>query len=260
MPLMGRGVGYSYGMSQLAITVGVIMFFPPASVQLFVRTPCVVNGTLARGCGSTQGHRLWLLTPCLLTSGLTAGFASSTFALSEAGALDERTAYTREAMHETGLWNAMFWAVHALAHAIVVMAACTPCDLFAALGATYLMVHFMYRICQPQEGGGEPGVHPGAFWSPMTANGNLLGYSAGMGIAFYCVPENYGNRFTLLFLMGILDYFLGIGHVWDREPSTATIANCRLMWICSASLCLSALYGVWTNDLLMPSAGGRGLE
>jgi hypothetical protein len=265
MSLMGRGVGYSYGLSQLAIMFGVVMSFPPASVQLFVQTPCVVNGTLGRGCGSTHTHRVWLLTPSLLAAGLTAGFASSTFTLAEAGVISEDRAYGAEALSEAGLWSAFFWMVALLVHLIVVMAACTPCDAFAAIGAAVLMVHFLHRICEPMPaadpapfGGGGSGQAGGAFWSPMTANGNLLGYSAGLGVAFYCVPESYGNRFTLLFLLGVLDYFLGVGHVWDREPSTATIANCRLFWACSASLCLAALYGAWTDDLLMPSGVGRG--
>jgi hypothetical protein len=259
MPLMGRGVGYSYGLTQLAVMFGAVLYFPPASVQLFVRSPCVVNGTLGHGCGATHGHRVWLLTPCLLTAGLTAGFASSTYTLAEAGVIDEGRPYGGEALAEAGMWSAFFWAAALLVHLIVVAAACTPCDAFAAAGSATLMVHFLHRICQaPADGGGghallggAPG--PAVFWSPMTANANILGYTAGLAVAFYCVPEFYGNRYTPLFLLALLDYFLGIGHVWDREPSMSTVANCRLFWACSASLCCAALYGAWTDDLLMPT-------
>jgi hypothetical protein len=244
-------------MSQLAIMVGVVMYFPPASVQLFVRTPCVINGTLAKGCGLTHSHRVWLLAPNLLTAGLTAGLASSTYTLAEAGVIDESRAYGTEALAEAGLWNALFWVISLMAHLIAVAAACTPCDLFAAIGAAALMVHYMWRICEPQdaEGIGGRGDPRGAFWSPMTANGNILGYSVGLGVALYSVPEFYGNRYTVLFMLGLLDYFLGVGHVWDREPSMATVANCRLVWVCSASLCLAALYGAWSDDLLLPTTG-----
>ena len=257
MPLMGKGVGYSYGLSQLAIMFGVVMYFPPASVQLFVRTPCVVNGTLGKGCGSTHSHRLWLLTPSLLTAGLTAGFASSTYTLAEAGVIDEQHAYGSEALEGAGMWSAFFWLVALLVHLIVVMAACTPCDAFAALGAGCLMIHFLHRICKPTDAElhAGPGGGQAVFWSPMAANGNILGYCVGLGMALYCVPESYGNRYTLLFLLGLLDYLLGVGHVWEREPSMTTIANCRLFWTCSASLCVAALYGAWRDDLLMPSGG-----
>jgi hypothetical protein len=50
--------------------------------------------------------------------------------------------------------------------------------------------------------------------------------------------------------MVVLDYFLGIGHVWERSPDMETVANCRLFWACSAGLCLAALYGAWREDLL----------
>ena len=264
MPLMGRGVGYSYGLTQLAVMFGAVLYFPPASVQLFVRSPCVVNGTLGHGCGATHGHRVWLLTPCLLTAGLTAGFASSTYTLAEAGVISEDGRYGGEALSQAGMWGALFWAVSLLVHLIVVAAACTPCDAFAAMGAAALMVHFLYRICQAPDagmGGHAPldgGLGPGVFWSPMTANANILGYTAGLATAFYCVPEFYGNRYTPLLLLALLDYLLGIGHVWDREPTMSTVANCRLFWACSASLCVAALYGAWTDDLLLPtSVAGR---
>lgn len=253
------GVAYGLGISQLAIMFGVVTYFPLASVQVFVYKPCVANGTLTHACGSTESMRLMLPLPCLAVSAAAAAFVSSTHTLMEGGALGDDSAYGGEALAQTGLWNAMFWFVVAGAHSIAILAACSPSDAFAAGAASYLMVTFLARLCSPAETSyhqaGESGASSGA--GGMTAaNANILGYMAGVGIALYCVPPQYSNRLVLVFLLVVVDYFLGVGHAWDRGPSMYTVANCRLFWVCSASLCLSALYGAWRDDLLMPMAGG----
>lgn len=243
-------VTYSVGISQLAIMFAVIMYFPLASVQVFVYNPCVSNGTLTHACGSTHSTRLLLPLPCMAVCAGAAAFVSSTFSLNEAGAMGEDALYGPEALGQTGLWNAIFWFVVAGTHAITLAAACSPVDAFALAIATYLMVHFLAQLCSHTTSSMEH-VPVG---NVTVANANILGYMAGACVAMYCIPPQYSNRLVLLFLLVVLDYFLGIGHVWDRSPSMETVANCRLFWVCSASLCVAALYGAWTDDLLLPSA------
>lgn len=243
-----KGAGYGMGLAQAAVMLGVFLGFPPASVQFYVYYPCVVNGTLTHGCGETRAHRLFLVTPCLVASAATMMFVTSTAALSEAGAIHTDMVYSVEALEQTGLWGAMFWAAVAAAHLVVVLAACSPCDVFAAVLAVYLMVSFLQSLCRPLSP--EPGEASSG--SAIRANANILGYTAGLAVAAYCVPEQYANRFPLLIVLGVLDYFLGVGHVWDRAPSMETVASCRTFWCCCACLSLAGLYGAWRDDLLLP--------
>jgi hypothetical protein len=263
------GVAYGLGISQLAIMFGVVTYFPLASVQVCVYRPCVSNGTLTHACGSTDSVRLMLPLPCLAVSAAAAVFVSSTHTLAGGGVLSDETTYAAEAVAQAGLWDAMFWFVAAGAHAIAVLAACSPADAFAVGAAAYLMVHFLSQLCRPADercAGGYQSADAGANMGgagagAMTAaNANILGYMAGVGIAVYSVPAQYSNRLVILLLLVVMDYFLGVGHAWDRGPSMFTVANCRLFWVCSASLCLAALYGAWRDDLLMPvaSAGAGG--
>lgn len=256
-----ESVGYGLGISQLAIMLGVVCYFPLASVQVFVYRPCVTNGTLTHACGSTESVRLMLPLPCMVVSAAAAAFVSSTHTLSDAGAMSDETTYGAEAVAHAGLWDAMFWFVAAAAHLIAVTAACSPADGFAVGAAAYLMVHFLSQLCMPADAGGyqnaDAGGGPVAGGGAMTAaNANILGYMAGVGIALYSVPQQYTNRMVIVLLLVVMDYFLGVGHAWDRGPSMHTVANCRLFWVCSASLCLAAMYGAWRDDLLMPMPRG----
>lgn len=248
--LCGKSGVYALGALQLAALGFIVVVYPPVSFQVFTYVPCVTNGTLTHACGDTRSVRLMLALPSLAVSAAAAAFASNTHSLQEAGIISEGAPFGPESLGQTGLWNALFWFVVAGAHAIAIAAACSPVDFFAWVLATYLCVSFLARICTPAEF-----THEDQSASPVTiANANVLGYMVGAGIALYNVPGQYSNRFIVLFLLVVLDYFLGIGHVWERSPFFETVANCRLFWACSAGLCLAALYGAWKDDLLTPPA------
>ena len=254
--ICGKGGVYALGALQLAILGLMVILYPPASVQVFTYVPCVTNGTLTHACGDTRSVRLMLAMPSLAVSAAAAAYVSNTFSLEEAGLINDAP-FGPESLGQTGLWNALFWFVVSGAHAIVVAAACSPVDLFAWALATYLCVSFLARICTPPEFHQSDGPEVG---SVTIANANVLGYMLGVGVAFYCVPGQYTNRFVIIFLMVVLDYFLGIGHVWERVPSIDTVSHCRLFWICSVGLCLAALYGAWKEDLLTPPLPSGGLD
>jgi len=248
-----KGGLYTLGALQLAAVGLMIILYPPVSVQVFTYVPCVTNGTLTHACGDTRSVRLMLALPSLAVSAAAAAFVSNTFSLHEAGLIAEDTSFGPEVLGQTGLWNALFWFVAAGAHGIAFAAACSPVDVFAWVLATYLCVSFLAKICTPPEYC-QDGPVSGAV---TLANANVLGYMSGVLVAFYNVPGQYTNRFILIFLVVVLDYFLGIGHVWERSPSVQTVSNCRLFWACSAGLCLAVLYGAWKDDLLTapPSTG-----
>ena len=244
----GRGGVYALGVIQLAVVGLMLVLYQPATVQVFVYVPCVANGTLTHACGDTRASRLMLALPTLAVSAAAAAFVSNTYGLHEAGLISDDVAFGPDALGQTGLWNALFWFVVTGAHCIVLAAACSPVDFFAWALAAYLCVSFLAKLCAGQVFDAEGPVSSGV----SIANANVLGYMAGAGVAVYNVPGDYSNRFILIFVMLVLDYFLGIGHVWERTPSVETVANCRLFWACLAGLCLAALYGAWREDLLGP--------
>ena len=174
---------YGLGISQLAVMIGVVLYFPPVAVQTFVYNPCVSNGTLTHACGSTQSTRVMLPLPCMVVSAAAAVFVMNTRTLVESGVMTHESSYGAEIVGHMGLWDVLFWFVVAGVHAIVVLATCSPVDAFAAGGAVYLMVHFLMRLCSPpgdpnaDHGGYQqaPGGMPSVSSVITVANANILG-------------------------------------------------------------------------------------
>lgn len=238
--MQGRAAAYGLGLLQLVVMCAMILFYPAVSVQTFVHFPAVANGTAARDApGATTVYQVMLGLPCLAMSAAVSAFVSVTFSLTDTGELDAG-GYSAEALGGTGLWDALFWFAVACVHFVAVLAMATPGDAFAVGACTYLMIHFLQRVCAPVDA--EAGLSHNSV--------NVVGYLTGLLLALFCVPQGYGNRYTIAFVLGAVDYFLGIGHTWDRAPTMATVASCRLFWACSASLAVAALYGAWHDEVL----------
>jgi hypothetical protein len=45
-------------------------------------------------------------------------------------------------------------------------------------------------------------------------------------------------------LVVVVDYFLGVGHTYDRQATIDTVSNCRLFYICAGTLGLALLYAL----------------
>lgn len=248
---ISRGTGAALCLSQAAVTIGAIIYFPPVSVEFYTVHPSIVNGTL--DTSPTDGIRLTtdsihlttsrvaLAMPFLLCSCIAAVFSTTTTGLVERGTLQQDNCYTYEVLNEAGLWDLTFWLYCSLAHAIVFSVVMSPSDAYAVTLATILFPYFLACICQPRQ------CQP----SMTQTNLNLLGLWAGLLIAFYNLPDAHTGRVAALGIMCLLDYMLGVGHTWDPSPTMDTITNCRLFWVCSASFCLAAMYGVWHNHMLL---------
>ena len=133
-----------------------------------------------------------------------------------------------------------FRFIAALAHAIVVVAVCTPTGAFEGGACVYLMVYFLRRTCSPAEG-------PATI---TTANANIVGYALGLAITLSRIPSQYTDRYAVVFVLAVLDYFCCIGHTWDRSPTLETIANCRLFWACGVAVNVATLYAAWSDPLI----------
>ena len=240
------GLVYLAGTIQLFTTCAIVFLYPPLEATLYVYTPHLSNSTLS-GNGSEHITSVHLATPCLLASLMVTVFTSVTSQGVQQGQITDSTQYTQEALSETGPWEAMFWGTVGVTHAVLFAATVTPGDLFAFVLCTCLTVHALYGICAPSASGGGAYDHT----RPISMNFGVVEYLAGIVIAFNQVPEKYPNRYPVLFLLGIIDYFLCVGHTWDRSPTMQTIANCRLCYCGTMALGLIAMYCAWHNPLLL---------
>lgn len=236
------GLIYFLGMSQFLLLFGMIMFGDNVKVQTFLYTPRTVNGSLSHDPGDIKTASISLALPLLLASLLAAVFVSNTFSLSESGILQPDQTYSSEIIAETGLWDTIFWVFVFLVHLCCVLTLNTPVDLYAAVGALFLQIEYLTKLCRP--------VEPDKSRNFMQSNLHILGLVAGLAISVYNIPPDGNNRYSIFFILFLFDYFLCIGHTWDACPKMITVCNCRLCYACTAPLCLAALYGVWVDRLL----------
>jgi hypothetical protein len=230
-------------MCQLAVMGGMILFFPNVKVEMYVYNPAVSNGTLQLGqCGVTHPVKFTMAIPALAVSVAAAAFTSSTYNLIENNEFPTGD-YAPPEMEKLAVWQALFWFVVAMFHAVCVFAITTPVDVFAGSACTYLMVNFLQRLCAPAPE--QPHL--------SHASLNVVGFLAGFILTFYSVPISvYSNRIAVGFVLGLLDYLLWIGHTWDKEPKMNTVTTCRMVWVCCSSVVLAGLYGAWHDSLLNP--------
>lgn len=239
-----RATAFALCLSQAALTIAVVLYFPPVHVQVFTAHPGVANGTLA---ASTESHVIHsssfsLSLPFMILSCVAALFSTTTTSLVDRGTLSLDAPYVHETLSESGLWDATFWAYCAGAHALAFLVALSPADAYVVTLAALLVVYFLAHACQPRSGNSV---------SLVQENFTLLGYFSGVLIALYNLPDSHAGRSAALAVTVMLDYVLAVGHTWDQMPSMDVVTNCRLFWVCSSSFCLAGLYGAWHDDFLM---------
>ena len=231
-------------LSQAAVMVGVITFYPPVHVEVYLPHPAIINGTIHSDGPPTAPISVTSLAlgiQFLLLSCIAALFSTTTTGLIQRGTLQRDTQYSHEILYETGLWDLMFWAFCSGTHALLLLIVMSPADIYATALSSLLVIYFLCRLCQPRL----------SQLNMTQENLNLLGYWAGLLIAGYNLPDAHTGRLAALLIMCLLDYMLGVGHTWDVTPTMDTITNCRLFWVCSASFCMAGLYGAWHDHLLL---------
>jgi hypothetical protein len=238
-------------LSQAAVTVGVITFFPPVHVEIYVPHPVIINGTLHSDSDNPNPTtritvtQLALSIQFLLLSSVAALFSTTTTGLIQRNILQHDSQYSHEALYEAGLWDLMFWTFCSGTHALLLLIVMSPADIYAVSLASLLVIYFLCRVCQPRM----------SQLNMTQENLNLLGYWAGLLLAAYNLPDAHTGRLSALLIMCLLDYMLGVGHTWDAAPTMDVITNCRLFWVCSASFCMAGLYGAWHDHLLLEGGG-----
>ena len=235
---VSRGTAYGVGISQCAVTMAVILFCPPVDVDVYFVQGHINRTTRALDVDPSndfKGERVFMAMPLMTASLLAASFSTVTYNTYEQGFAGRD--FQQEVMAEVGLWDLMFWVYCMLSHCIVVLIVGDPVDVFGSLSATSFMVYFLYRACSPK----------GHDVNLTQENINILGYCIGVLQMAYQLTDTRGNGPTVIMLVVVLDYFLGVGHTYDRQATLDTVANCRLFYVCIASLSLACLYAMCTD-------------
>ena len=226
-----RGTAYGLGLSQCAITLGIVLFSPVVQVDVFVphggldanQTAVHITYTAARIC---------MKIPVFVVSFLAAVFATVAYKADEHSLAGQD--FQPDVIEQMGMWDALFWVYCLLAHGLVVLLVCDPVDAYGAVSATAFMGYFLFRACYPK----------GQNVNLTQENLNILGYGLGVLQVVAQLTSTRGNGMSTVMLMVVLDYFMGIGHTYDRQATIGTVSNCRLFYICAGTVGTALLYAM----------------
>lgn len=224
-----RGTAYGLCFSQIFITLGVVIYSPLVEVHVYKTDVVYLNQTL--NCAGLQQVLLGMPLPFLICSALILLFCTSTMGMRESGVEDY--AYSEHVMEEASVWNSTFKLYVYLSHMVLSGVVSTPADAYQVFFSGLLMGYFLIKACAPRSDS----------QSFVSEHANLLGYGLGAGLTFYAC--SHPPRLYALFAFIIIDYFLGVGHLAENPAMMSTVVNCRLFYVCSSSLALSAIYAVW---------------
>ena len=230
---VSRGTAYGLGLSQCAITLAAVLFFPPVDVDVYLlegHINITTRGIFVTPSDDLRGLRVFMAMPVLLASGLVACFTTITCRVHADFSGQD---YQMDVIDQISMWELCFWLHSLLAHTIVVLIIGDPISVYGAVSGPCFMVYFLYRACAPK----------GQNINLTQENLNILGYFLGVLQMSYQLTDTRPNGATVVMLVVVLDYFLGIGHTYDRQATIDTVTNCRLFYVCTASLAIAALYG-----------------
>jgi hypothetical protein len=233
-----KGAVYGLGLSQFAITLGFVLFFPSVDIDLYVPHATLRGNHSSIAIGSTT-LRASMAIPVMGASLLAAMFALVTYKAHEQS-LSEQD-FQSDSVEQMGLWDMLFWVYCLASHCIVILIVCDPVNAFGAISSTVFMTYFLFRACYPK---------PQSI-NLTQENLNILGYCLGVLQVFHQMTPTRENNMTALMLLVIIDYFLGIGHTYDRQATIATVSNCRLFYICAGTMGTALLYAMSNSGPLI---------
>ena len=231
---VSRGTAYGIALAQVAVTMGVVLFSPGVEVNLFYVRPrmntSAIPHTLTIDGAAVKEVQGGLGLPVLMASGLAAVFSTVTYQAHESGISGQD--FQPDVMEQVSMWDLLFWVYVLLSHGIAVFVVADPVDIFGAIASTSFMAYFLYRACTPK----------GQTLNLTQENLNILGYCVGILMVCYQMTDTRGNGASIVMLLVVLDYFLGIGHTYDRQATMDTISNCRLFYVCAGTLGTAIMY------------------
>ena len=232
---LSRGTAYGVGLSQLAVTMGIVLFFPSVDIDIFL-IRAHVNATTGAlvlvGSTDIHGMRTSLGLVVVMGSALGAIFSTMTYRLFESGVSGQD--YQPDVLDQVSMWDMVFWLYVLVAHGTVVAIIADPVDVYGGISCTFLMVYFLCRVCAPK----------GQGMNITQENINMMGYCIGVLMMVYQVTDTRGYGASVVILVVVVDYFMGVGHTYDRQATIDTVANCRLFYVCLGTLCTAALYAL----------------
>lgn len=226
-----KGTAYGVCFSQFLLMFGVVLYSPPVEVYTYKAQVFTVNETLY--CSDLNKSTFDMSVPFLLSSAIIIIFCTNTMSMAEKGLSEYE--YGEQVVDEAAVWNSSFCLYIYVSHMLLCVLTSSPGDVFQVFMAGVFMSFFLIRACEPKEG-----------TTFVKENTNLLGYALGVGLVW--VSCSVPKRLYFFAAFVVIDYFLGVGHLWECPVMLNTVMNCRMCYVCASSMGLAFIYATWNHS------------
>jgi len=166
----------------------------------------------------------------LITSAMAVVFSMMTTQLQEAQVIDNVVEYNDEVASQVYLWSATLWVIVMLARLNLIAMLCTPVDLYFLFLVVLVQTYAIKLMCAPRCHGKKADTF------------SIVLYMVVVGIVYVEMQSRHGLKLIFWTLQIMADVLLMVGHTYDHQSNTETVANCRVFYCCFATALLILLY------------------
>lgn len=211
-----RATGLGFCISQLPVNVFVMLYYREPHVQVY--TTSIVNATSLEMSVSSEEYGISVLF--LVISALGVIFSLMTTQLQDAQLIDNMTEYTDEVAAQVYPWSAVLWGLVCLSRLTLIVLLCTPADLYFILLVVLAQTYAVQLICSPRA------------YGKRADTVSIVIYMFVVGIVYVDMQSRHGLKLVFWTAQILADVLLMMGHTYDSQSNTETVANCRVFYCC----------------------------
>lgn len=213
---MTRATGLGFCISQLPIFVFVMLYYPEPHATVY--TTKITNATTLdiKVSADEYGFSVFFL----LVSALGVVFSLMTTQLQDAQFIDNMTEFTDEAAAQVYTWSVTLWAIVLLSRLNMISMLCSPTDMYFVLLVVFTQTYAVQLMCAPRISG------------KRADTVSIIMYMIVVGIVYVEMQSKHGLKVIFWTSQIMADILLMVGHTYDSQSNTETVANCRVFYCC----------------------------
>lgn len=213
---MTRATGLGFCISQLPIFVFVMLYYPEPHATVY--TTKITNATTLdiKVSADEYGFSVFFL----IVSALGVVFSLMTTQLQDAQFIDNMTEFTDEVAAQVYTWSATLWAIVLLGRLNMISMLCSPADMYFVLLVVLTQTYAVQLMCAPRVSGRRADTV------------SIIMYMIVVGIVYVEMQSKHGLKVIFWTSQIMADVLLMVGHTYDAQSNTETVANCRVFYCC----------------------------
>lgn len=225
---LSRATGLGFSVSQFPLLILILMYYPDPECTTYIVH--FKNMTIPREY-YLEYDTTGLSVSFLVTSAAIAIFSTMTAQLQESQIIDNMIEFGSDLSSNLFAWNFTQYFIIFNIRVHVIALLCSPLDLYFLYLAVLLQGYAIVQLISPK-----------ANHDTKLDNFALILFVGVVLLVFNYMPVKHGVRMVYWTMLCVCDFLLIIGHTYDTQRNTETVANCRVFYNCCVASIHILLY------------------